>query len=498
MAKYLLNENTALRSWTDAPYAIYNRSSRTAVKIPAQDYLFLVKCDGMTDIPEDDKTEAGRAEALLKHGIIKRLSGNGEDAGLSDWQLPRFYPNEMFYDSVVEITERCNYNCLHCFNAADLEISRNELKLEQIRRYFKELSEVGVEAVLLTGGEPMLHPDFPEILKAAVDAGIDVEGINTNGYFLTQEIFDKMKELGVNPVLRISFDGIGCHDWMRQAPGAEEKALSSIRLSVENGFKVWVQMNANRKNKDSITESLKLLDGMGVWKVRIIRTTEAPRWIKTAGDACMTWEEYFDFALTVLEEYVKKDRKMHLEFWQFIRLNPKKKVYQLPAVRFWEGEDHSSEYLCRGNIYIGADGYLYPCLMMSGAFKEKGIIPGDLEKKPLRDCLKEGVYAYCVNKKVSDKRDGNERCHDCPFHENCGGGCPAISMIYHGQYCGPCDCNCIFFRDGYYEKIKAVLPGYSPTIPMNSEKDASYLKNCDFSVGKLLNMTADDFTGPGQ
>ena len=71
-------------------------------------------------------------------------------------------------------------------------------------------------------------------------------------------------------------------------------------------------------------------------------------------------------------------------------------------------------------------------------------------------------------------------------------------MIYHGQYCGPCDCNCIFFRDGYYEKIKAVLPGYSPTIPMNSEKDASYLKNCDFSVGKLLNLTADDFTGPGQ
>ena len=137
MAKYLLNENTALRSWTDAPYAIYNRSSRTAVKIPAQDYLFLVKCDGMTDIPEDDKTEAGRADALLKHGIIKSVSGNGEDAGLSDWQLPRFYPNEMFYDSVVEITERCNYNCLHCFNAADLEISRNELKLEQIRRYFQ-------------------------------------------------------------------------------------------------------------------------------------------------------------------------------------------------------------------------------------------------------------------------------------------------------------------------------------------------------------------------
>ena len=96
MAKYLLNENTALRSWTDAPYAIYNRSSRTAVKIPAQDYLFLVKCDGMTDIPEDDKTEAGRADALLKHGIIKRVSETGKMPDCPTGSFRGFIPMRCF------------------------------------------------------------------------------------------------------------------------------------------------------------------------------------------------------------------------------------------------------------------------------------------------------------------------------------------------------------------------------------------------------------------
>lgn len=49
-----------------------------------------------------------------------------------------------------------------------------------------------------------------------------------------------------------------------------------------------------------------LLDEMGVSEMRIIRTTETPRWKENAGDACLTLEEYFEEMLRFTGEYLKK------------------------------------------------------------------------------------------------------------------------------------------------------------------------------------------------
>ena len=72
---------------------------------------------------------------------------------------------------------------------------------------------------------------------------------------------------------------IGC----AHTNGAEETALRAIRLCVENGFPVKVQTNMNRRNRDSMLKTAERLDGMGVAEMRIIRTTEAPRWVQNAG-----------------------------------------------------------------------------------------------------------------------------------------------------------------------------------------------------------------------
>ena len=109
--------------------------------------------------------------------------------------------------------------------------------------------------------------------------------LNTNGYFINQESLDRMKALGCNPLIKISFDGIGWHDWMRKREGAEKDALRAIELCIKNGFSVKVQTNVNRKNLDSMLKTMELFDKMGVGETRIIRTTEAPRWVQNAGDA---------------------------------------------------------------------------------------------------------------------------------------------------------------------------------------------------------------------
>lgn len=192
------------------------------------------------------------------------------------------------------ITGKCNYNCLHCFNAADNARLQSEFTMEEAKRLIKEAQECGINAFTITGGEPMLHPNFMEIIRGIHSHGMYVREINTNGHFITKDILTEMKSFGCMPRIKISFDGIGHHDWLRNRESAEEDALKAIRLCIENGFRVKAQTNVHRLNVDTILLTAKLLGDMGLDEMRIIRTTEAPRWEENAGDACLTIEEYFD------------------------------------------------------------------------------------------------------------------------------------------------------------------------------------------------------------
>ena len=87
-----------------------------------------------------------------------------------------------------------------------------------------------------------------------------VEELNTNGYFINRQTLSRLKEMGCTPLMKISFDGIGYHDWMRSHKGAEETALRAISLCIENGFPVKVQTNMNRRNRDSMLKTAEMFD----------------------------------------------------------------------------------------------------------------------------------------------------------------------------------------------------------------------------------------------
>ena len=51
-----------------------------------------------------------------------------------------------------------------------------------------------------------------DILREIHKRGMFVEELNTNGYYITREILEEMKKIGCDPLIKISFDGIGCHN----------------------------------------------------------------------------------------------------------------------------------------------------------------------------------------------------------------------------------------------------------------------------------------------
>lgn len=460
--KYILNENIALRSWTLVPCAYYIKGERNARGLKAEEFEFLSACDGKTDLPAE--AESPLAKRFLENGFIHEAAA-GE--ALSDWSRARVCPNRYFPAMNWMITGKCNYNCIHCFNAADNAPLMSEWSMEEADRLLQQTSDCGINAFTITGGEPMLHRSFFDIIEGIYARGMYVEELNTNGYFINRQTLSRLKEMGCTPLMKISFDGIGYHDWMRSHKGAEETALRAISLCIENGFPVKVQTNMNRRNRDSMLKTAEMFDAMGVGEMRIIRTTEAPRWVQNAGGAALTLEEYFDEATLLWQEYARGEHTMHLTVWQFGTLYPGTKVYTLTAVNTCEGEYRSSAPVCKGNrgmVAVAANGNVFPCHQMSGYYEQHHDVPGNIKREPLQKLLSGGRYLDEVCTTLGTLREKNKKCGSCPHFERCNGGCRAVALALTGDKLGVDPSKCIFWEKEYDKKIAEHLPGYCTVL----------------------------------
>lgn len=105
--------------------------------------------------------------------------------------------------ALVQITERCNLTCAHCFVSAGPY--GDTMPLEQIRtRLVPQLAQAGVIRVTLTGGEPFVHPDLLDVVDAFRSAGIGV-GLCSNATLATDEQITALKGMGVH--INVSLDG---------------------------------------------------------------------------------------------------------------------------------------------------------------------------------------------------------------------------------------------------------------------------------------------------
>ena len=113
---------------------------------------------------------------------------------------------------LIDITDRCNQHCPYCFAKSELDADRSgEPMLEELDAKFELLLELGEERpfnIQLSGGEPTVRDDLPQIIKMARDKGFEYVQINTNGRRLaTEEGYARiLKEAGAS-VIFMQFDG---------------------------------------------------------------------------------------------------------------------------------------------------------------------------------------------------------------------------------------------------------------------------------------------------
>jgi radical SAM protein with 4Fe4S-binding SPASM domain len=152
---------------------------------------------------------------------------------------------------VWNITRRCNLHCIHCYTDSHDEQYPGELTLEEAKRMIDDLAEFGIPALLLSGGEPLIRPDFFQIAEYARSKGLRLT-ISTNGTLITPEKAQRIKETGFSYV-GISFDGLGeINDQFRGKKGAFAAALTGLRNCQAVSQKVGLRFTLTRRNYEAL------------------------------------------------------------------------------------------------------------------------------------------------------------------------------------------------------------------------------------------------------
>jgi len=453
---YILEDDIRVQKWRIGPARFRFEGDTKSTPLTPEEYALLQSCDGMTEQNPCDALYL--MEAL---GVIRRCR-KGE-TGLRPGQI-REYPNKLSCIIDWTVTERCNYNCLHCFHAADNNMHREEFSREEAFRFLEEAEACGVPAIRLTGGEPTLYPYFREIVTEIRNRGMDLKTLITNGSQLDEELVGFIKALHPKAQIMLSFDGIGTHDWLRQHEGSEDSVKQAIRVSKAAGLRVKINMNVNRKSRPVITDSVKMLADMGVDEIRIIKTTEAPRWQLNAAENSLTPKEYYDFSLEFASRYRESGLSLPVTIWQSLYLRGKDRVYhalpvKTPTCRYRENAPICSAMLKK--LSVQANGDIIPCAPLAGLFTLKDIHVGNVKRESLQTLLSEGPLFEMVTNTVEDKRLANPKCAACEYFRNCQGGCPALSMLYGGSLLSSDVYKCVFFKNGYDEKYREALDGWT-------------------------------------
>jgi radical SAM protein with 4Fe4S-binding SPASM domain len=273
-----------------------------------------------------------------------------------------------------------------------------------------------------------------------------------------------MKQIGCNPLIKISFDGLGHHDWLRNHKGAEQSALHAIYLCIDKGFQVKIQTNVHRLNHDTMLPTAEFMDSLGVTEMRIIRTTESPRWAENSKNycedgACLSFEEYYNFGLEFTKQYIAKQLKMNISIWQFLQFSPEGQIYHRRPV---EGGScyRDGSPVCRGNrmmVAVNANGNVVPCMQMSGYYEKNKDILGNVKTDGLKRLLSAGNYMNEVCATVGMLAKENEKCGKCKYFKECMGGCRAIGLALTDSKFGSDLAKCFYFNNGYKEKTDLVF-----------------------------------------
>lgn len=319
----------------------------------------------------------------------------------------------------LAITGECNLHCAHCWVDAGPTASAL-LPVHTAQGLIEEFAGFGGTAVRLTGGEPLLHPDWLELVRIVAAAGLTVL-LQTNGMLFTEQNLQELQDLEcADLTVQISLDGAtaATHDLVR-GEGAYGQALQGIQRLIAYGFaqEIALFFTEMRHNLHELPDLLLLADQLGVGSVSSGSLVVCGRASADETIVPPDPEQYPE----LLERYANDSRfrKAYEKLGSVAALEWCSSSVSQPGCTFVKAP------------YLTATGVLYPCLLChADDYSVAGVF-----EKGLASALIEGMPLWSTLQTISQKRASSlAECQSCALLESCASGCMGRAFGSFGDF----------------------------------------------------------------
>ena len=226
-----------------------------------------------------------------------------------------FYPTNL----QVELTTTCNLRCSYCYRKSGSNEAKGRLATSKLLEILRVLSDNGLHSVELTGGEPLLHPDFIQIVRFCGER-FSIIGLLTNGTLITESLIKELLPFREKMVISVSLDSNirSVHDDRRGQKGAFDKTTNGLRLLSRQGFLTRVSMSVDQYNWKDVESTLLLARQLGASLF-----TYAP--ILPFGRA----EHNFGFWNYDAEEVLQTERHLSKKYEGFLHFLPEDTILEI-------------------------------------------------------------------------------------------------------------------------------------------------------------------------
>lgn len=309
----------------------------------------------------------------------------------------------------LELTEKCNLKCKFCYN------SQNPLVSDRIFEIIERLHEMRVLEVVLTGGEPLSHPAFLDILKKSCEY-FDKVMVQTNGTLIDGDMAKILKSRGVYGV-NVSLHGCKkSHEKLTLIDGSYQLAYEALNNLCAEGVNTASNFVLTTENISDFPRVIRMLHDMGVNGMTLTRFTPigiggSNAYLSVSGDQL----------IQVLEQ-AELFRKSCLNRGFYVIL-----ANSVPYCALPKHLKHYSEYCHFGasRFYIDINGNVLMCGM------SRLQIGNILDETFVEMKRKSNIYCNHIS-----GMDVPEYCKMCVNFRQCRGGCRAAALACYGKFNG--------------------------------------------------------------
>jgi radical SAM protein with 4Fe4S-binding SPASM domain len=330
---------------------------------------------------------------------------------ISDHQLPaRSFPPPLcsaFRLRILQLqlTNRCNLTCVHCYAESGRALPRQLTRDEKIA-LLDQFAALGGTRLFLTGGESLLDPDLDDLITQAKQLHLFVY-LSTNGYAISKRSAARLVELGVGAV-NVSIDGSDAqtHDTFRGRPGAYRHAVNALRAFAELGIACASQTTLFKGNLDQSNAIADQMRAIGVKDCFFVRMSPQGR----AADHTDLIPDLAAYAAARESEYRHRKQRYAAD----VRLKP----------------SNSSRRCSAGvsQLYVRADGACFPCPSLA----VPDLALGTFLQQTLADIWT--TRAQTVAELRAFDPLSIASCQGCRHLPSCHGGCAGNALMHTGDW----------------------------------------------------------------